>query len=238
MNVRKQDSRKMKAVLGAAGILLLCWIWGCAVPSGGDDLSPSGDTLESIYEPNPPETATLVENYSIVQESSSASLRGQLPWETLQPAKEIRDVWLYLWDMNSPYLREKAQQVEDTPQGLIDALIEGSSIPEGTKILSFQVLESSQERSATVNVSGEFLEGLSTVGSRQQDLILGSLANTLIRNYDLDSLELTCTGESVSTGRLNLEDPLVFMEDLLDPNEENWLPESLISAALPQEEAP
>ena len=120
---------------------------------------------------------------------------------------------LYLPNENADgFDTERVELAEDSPQALVDALIERGALPEGTEVLG------EFDRSAqtpTVDLSQEFADAMASTGTTGESMLMGSLVNTFLYYYGIDSISVTAQGQVIETGHTEYSQPMgVFeMED-------------------------
>ncbi len=95
---------------------------------------------------------------------------------------------------------------DGTVDGIIDVLVRKEALPENTKVYSFSI----KEKAAIIDLSEEFGKGVSEAGN-SENLIVGSLVNTLIRNYGLTSVQFTVEGKILETASTVYGYPIEFI---------------------------
>lgn len=86
---------------------------------------------------------------------------------------------------------------ELTAQALVDKLIEYGVLEEGTKALSFDVAD---------GIGTLDLSQTPASGTTGETLMLVSIGNTFIENYELDKLKLLVNGKNYSSGHIEQGD--------------------------------
>lgn len=105
---------------------------------------------------------------------------------------------VYSQNADGTGLNQAMDAVEElTAQSLADKLAEYGILEEGTEVLSFDVAEGV----GTLNLSQVPVNG--TTGEL---LILTSIGNTFIENFELDKLKLLVNGENYSSGHIQQTD--------------------------------
>ena len=95
-----------------------------------------------------------------------------------------------------------------TAQNLIDLLAETGAIPEGIRVLNFQLTGDI----ITLNLSHEMQEAAEGKGSSGEYILMGSLVNTLLTAYDAEGIDLTSAGARIQTGHDYYDYILEFYE--------------------------
>ena len=98
------------------------------------------------------------------------------------------------------------------PQELVDLLIRRGALPEGSEILNF----AQSGKTLNVSMNRAYCDQVSSTGTAGEEMLLGSLVNTLLTFYEADELNLTCEGEILSTGHNDYDFPLSFYENYAD----------------------
>lgn len=99
-------------------------------------------------------------------------------------------------------------------QGIVDSLIAENALPKETKVKNFTLEEDNAKYDdlITLDVSKEFGDSVSSMGTAGELMLMGSLVNTFLDAYDADFLNLTCEGEVISTGHNVYDYPLSFYD--------------------------
>ena len=154
--------------------------------------------------------------------------------ETVPETEEVPDIavadtmeiTLYLPDDQVESFETVTETVDATPQGIVDALIAHGALPEGVKVNSFSMTDNGVETqegdtvSYTVgdtlhidlDLSQEFADAASSTGTSGEQMLLGSLVNTMLKAYNADEITITCDGAALETGHNVYDQPLTFYE--------------------------
>lgn len=151
-----------------------------------------------------------------------------VPSPTPAPSKappatpERIDVVLYLPDETGEGLIAAPAQAEDSPQGLLYALVQTGALPDvdygqnlTLTVASETLVFDGEEMSGVfvhLDVADAFAEAVKQSGAAQERLILQSLANTLITRYQADGLILSIAGTDLETLRDRYNRPIGFDE--------------------------
>ena len=110
----------------------------------------------------------------------------------------------------SELTRESVAVDEITPDSLIDALARHNIVTLlDTKVLSFAEKEQEDGKILQLDLSGAFGEYLRTMSEEAECIIIASLANTFLENYDAEAIGITVEGKPLSTS--NAEYPQTFV---------------------------
>ena len=132
------------------------------------------------------------------------------------------DVVLYLPDDTGAGLVATPAQAEDSPQGLIDALVAAGALPNvnyGRNITCTVAEETLEFEDAKVSgvfvsldVADAFAQAVRQAGANAERLMLQSLANTMITHYSADGLILSIEGTDFETLSAKYNRPIAFDE--------------------------
>lgn len=139
---------------------------------------------------------------------------------------DTMEITLYLPDDQAESFKEVTEAVDAQPQGVVDALIAHGALPEGVKVNSFSMRDNGTETqegdtvSYTVgdtlhidlDLSQEFADAASSTGTSGEQMLLGSLVNTMLKAYNADEITITCDGAPLETGHNVYDQPLTFYE--------------------------
>lgn len=175
--------------------------------------SNSGGTRESTGTPesssNSAESSSgTLENTSDAAENTSGV--SQNPDDTTESSSGIKAT-LYLPDNNADnFITTEVTLSDDSPQSLIDALIDHGALPQGVRVIA------DFDRTAEIPVldlSREFTDLLRTYGTTGESMLIGSTVNTFLTCYDLDSIYIYCEGEVLESGHEIYSYPLEMYDD-------------------------
>ena len=138
---------------------------------------------------------------------------------------EEMDVTLYIPNETADGFDEVTETVKAQPQGIVDALIAHEALPADVRVNSFRLEDNGVETQEgdivsyavgdalhiDLDLSAEFAEGLASTGTAGEEMMLGSLVNTILSAYGADTLTVTCDGETLETGHCVYDEPLSLM---------------------------
>ncbi len=125
-------------------------------------------------------------------------------------------ITLYAPDEKYKDFVEIKKYFNGTIESLVDSLVSINVLPEGSEVISFSI----EGKTAKIDLSKEFGVGLNEARSGEL-MIVGSLANTIIKYYNVNEISFTVEGEILETG-LNVYDSPISFQDfiiLYVPNE-------------------
>jgi len=130
------------------------------------------------------------------------------------------DVSLYLPNVGFTGLTAVSAQAEDSPRGLLAALVGAGALPDvnyGTNI-TFGVDDetvSTEDGDVSgvivrLDLSDAFAQAVRQSGAQKEALLLQSLVNTFLVRYEADAMILTIEGTVLQTMRRSYESAIVF----------------------------
>lgn len=132
------------------------------------------------------------EQEQIQEEETAAEATGQ---EEEEPEQEA--VICYGRDWGSDLTQETIQVSEITPEVLLGALARHNIVPLiDTRVLSAEEKEQDGKRVLYLDLSGAFGEYVQTMSKEAECIIVASLVNTFLANYDVDAMYLTVEGKT------------------------------------------
>lgn len=103
-------------------------------------------------------------------------------------------------DMDSDLTREEITPAEVTPDVLLNALAKHNIVPLlDSKALSMEEREEDGRKLLYLDLSGSFREYLLTMSMEAECIIISSIVNTFVSNYDADAMYITVEGETLVT---------------------------------------
>ncbi len=171
-------------------------------------------TTEEIVVPEMSSKDILVNSleYLLEEETREETSGGKEKAQTDQPEKEAQTqedesgkkekeaVICYGKDMESGLMQETVKAEEITPDVLLGALARHNIVPLlDTKVLSLDVKEEGGKKFLYLDLSGTFREYLMTMSMEAECIIISSIANTFLTNYDADAVYITVEGETLVT---------------------------------------
>lgn len=143
--------------------------------------------------PTQPKMETTAPDPDMLAPTGGAS--DKVPDPNVQPMEIIS---VYSQNDDATGLNQAMDAVDElSAQALVDKLIEYGVLEEGTKAISFDTADGI----GTLNLSQ-----VPTSGTTGEALMLTSIANTFIENYELDKLKLLVNGKNYSSGHIEQGD--------------------------------
>lgn len=132
------------------------------------------------------------EQAQALEEEISAETAEQ---EEIEPKMEA--VICYGRDWGSDLTRETVQVSEITPEALLSALARHNIVPLfDTRVLSAQEKEQDGKKVLCLDLSEAFGEYVKTMSEEAECIIVASVVNTFLANYDVDAVYLTVEGKT------------------------------------------
>ncbi len=129
----------------------------------------------------------------------------------------LKAVSLYVKDELSYNLITQTAYFDGSIESLVAELEKAKAIPKNTKVYSFSI----ENETAYIDLSEEFGKALE-MGATEEALVSGSLANTIIRCYNVEKVFFTVEGEILETGYIRYDFPLEYFSiiTLYHPDED------------------
>ncbi|MBD5504542.1 MAG: GerMN domain-containing protein [Lachnospiraceae bacterium] len=146
------------------------------------------DTQESEQEPEVPE-ADNSESTPVTEEQESE------PEEVLTEKAVV-----YYGNGASHELNQETVELEEmTPEALTDALAKHNIVSLDTKVLSFKEELQDEQKVLHLDLSKAAGEYLRTMSKEAECIIVASIVNTFLENYEADTIYLKVEGEALVT---------------------------------------
>lgn len=112
-------------------------------------------------------------------------------------------------DMDSDLMQEEIKAEEITPDVLLNALARHNIVPLlDTKALSAEERTEDGKKLLCLDLSGSFREYLMTMSVEAESIIISSIVNTFLSNYDVDLVYITVEGETLATSHAEYTEAL------------------------------
>lgn len=204
-------------------LLALMLLASCALPfSGETPEKPPKGTAETVTEPEKAPADTTETPAEIPEEQPAATPEekpdatpeekpAETPEAEPQPeAPEPVTILVYYGNDNADALLSKeATLPELTPAAVAGELIAVGVLPEGTLVNRLEVIGPF----LYLDLSYEFFDKLQTMGTSGEWIMVGSVTNTFLDAYGVDSLILTANGAIIETGHVVYDAPLTRFEN-------------------------
>ena len=134
------------------------------------------------------------------QEGAVPGLQGeQEPAEESAPEAEEEAV-IYYGNAGSYDLNQEIIQIEErTAEELLDALAKHNIVSLDTKVLSFEEKETEEEKLLYLDLSKAMSEYLKTMSKEAESIIVASVTNTFLENFEADGICITVNGKRLIT---------------------------------------
>ncbi|MDE7246596.1 MAG: GerMN domain-containing protein [Lachnospiraceae bacterium] len=160
------------------------------------------NSLEYFLEEEPEENQTQ-EEVEEREEETPADQSGQEESETQENENGTEEkgiVICYGKGMEGGLMEETITAEEITPEVLVSALARHNILPLlDMKVLSMEEREEDGKKLLYLDLSGTFREYLQTMSREAECIIISSVANTFLANYDADAIYIMVEGETLIT---------------------------------------
>lgn len=129
------------------------------------------------------------------------------------------DVVIYYGNGASHELNRETVKVEELlPEELVSALVKHNIVSLDTKVLSFVEEQRETGKVLHLDLSRAAGEYIRTMSGEAECIIVASIANTFLENYDADAIRLTVEGKALTSAHRAYEEELsrCTPEELLD----------------------
>ncbi len=156
------------------------------------------NSLEYLLEKEPEEETGEEAQEKETQTDQPVEESVRIQEESEEPEKAT--VICYGKDMDSGLTEEVIIAEHITPDVLLSALARHNIVPLlDTKALSMEEREEDGRKLIYLDLSGSFREYLMTMSMEAECIIISSIVNTFLANYDADAVYITVEGETLVT---------------------------------------
>lgn len=198
-------------------VLLLCGLMltGCNGKSAEVTTSTQQAEITTTSEVTDPTTPPSPEEHNPAE--TEAIVENTLPFSTATTAEptltEIIRYTVYSPNENADgfYVNVMEWQIhgESNYQAtILEAWIELDVLTNDVQILSINL----EENHITINFNHAFKDLVCTMGTSGERMIIGSVVNTLIANYEVETVSITVDGEVWESGHVIYDFPMGFFE--------------------------
>lgn len=142
----------------------------------------------------------LLEEETQEEQSQTETLHSETEQQEEETEPQMEAVICYGRNLNSDLIQETIQVEEITPEALLGALARHNIVPLlDTRALSMEEKEQDGKTVLYLDLSGAFGEYLKTMSVDAECIIVASVVNTFLSNYDIDAVYITVEGETLET---------------------------------------
>ena len=162
-------------------------------------------TTEEIVVPEMSSKDILVNSLEYLLEEEQGEAQEEMPEEPEMPEEtqsqpQMEAVICYGRDLHTDLTQETIQVSELTPEALLGALARHNIVPLlDTRVLSMEEKEQDGKKVLYLDLSGAFGEYMKTMSRDAECIIVASVVNTFLANYDVDAVYLTVEGKTLET---------------------------------------
>jgi|GEM_PF-2913641 len=115
---------------------------------------------------------------------------------------DTQEIQLYLPNEDASGFRNITVQTSGTAWHIVQLLVEHGALPQGSQALRFD--------GGVLDMNTAFAQTLSQMGSAGEFMMLGSLVNTILGFFELESITITVEDETLETGHEIYDYPLTY----------------------------
>jgi len=172
--------------------LAVCLLTGCAAPKR--EMGTSGGEVKKEYEEAKEHEKT--KEHEEVKDYEETKERG-IP------------IRIYHGDSSAENLFVSTELTEEvTPEILLWNLSAYQALPSSVKAEGFREEKNEEERILHLDLSEDFSEFISSMGTAGETMVMGSLVNTFLDAYGADAIVVTAAGKTVETGHTVYDFPI------------------------------
>ena len=146
-------------------------------------------------------SATEVVNETESDSTSVTEAMSVIRYIVYSPNSNANGFYQNVMEWQIPY-------VADYQPTILDAWIELDVLTDDIQILSMV----QKENHITIDFNHAFKDLVCTMGTSGERMIIGSVVNTLIANYDVETVSITVEGEILESGHVIYDFPMGFFE--------------------------
>lgn len=157
--------------------------------------NPQDLTAEDVQD-----SQELVQKPAVPEADDSKSPTGAGQQEAEQSDISMAEAVIFYGNGASHELNQETVELEEvTPEELIDALAKHNIVSLDTKVLSFEEKLQEEQKVLHLDLSKAAGEYLRTMSKEAECIIVASIVNTFLVNYEADAIYLKVEGETLAT---------------------------------------
>lgn len=199
--------RKLRTGIILLGALSLLTLGGCN-EKGKVDVNQQNTNLNMM------EGADLQENSDGTVQTEESQEVTQEIMEIAEVSPEKKQVEIYFGNENGDAILSEVVEMESvTANKVMEELVRKEVVTQESKILGVVKQTKDGKIRLKLNMSKEFGELVSNMGSSGEYIIVGSVVNTFLRLYDAEDVLILIEGETFETGHQLYNNYLQFYEN-------------------------
>ena len=201
--------RKLRIGIVLLGALSMLTLGGCN-ENGNADVNQQ-NTNSNILNG---EGADLQENGDGTEQAEESQDMTQEIMEIAEVSPEKKQVEIYFGNENGDAILSEVVEMESvTANKVMEELVRKEVVTQESKILGVVKQTKDGKIRLKLNMSKEFGELVSNMGSSGEYIIVGSVVNTFLRLYDAEDVLILIEGETFETGHQLYNNYLQFYEN-------------------------
>ena len=171
------------------------------------------ETKQNVNEQNT-NSSTLKGEGMDSQENGESEGQAEDLLEIAEVAQEKKQVEIFYGNEDGDRILSEVIEMESvTAAKVMQQLVKKEVVSAEAKVLGITKQTQDGKIRLKLNMSKEFGEFVSTMGSSGEYIIVGSLVNTFLRVYDADDVLILIEGETFETGHQTYENYLQYFQN-------------------------
>lgn len=132
--------------------------------------------------------------------------------QTITSGDDNAHIYIYYSSRDFSHLmREEVTSISKTPENIISALAKHNIAPLDTVVKSFAVTLTEEGKvRITLNLNKKFSKYLMTMAENSEKVIMASLINSFLKNYDADEMVVLVNNQPIKTSHSYYKDPITW----------------------------
>ncbi|MGN0400468.1 MAG: hypothetical protein ACI4EO_10150 [Blautia sp.] len=165
-----------------------------------------------------PETPEKEDSQAEPEETPQEEETGEESTEQAEvPAETVKEggiIVLYVPNENADgWTISETEISQVSPDAIIGQLVGAGVIVDSVTVQSFEEMDEGDSLILKLDLSDNFAEGLRSMGSAGETLLMGAVVNSFLDTYGADGIQITAGGNPIETGHTIYEGTLSHMSE-------------------------